>query len=792
MPHFAFPAASLRSQPTNDPSPVNPTPPAHTSAFVETPLNGEQKNPPRPSPHLESSSPSVDRQSGTNFLEYIAAAKFASQQNAVGGERRHMTTPASPFSSPSGTPIDSLDHDIKNAPKRLVYVTGFGTYAMLPPLRIFILISGQESCEDLGKLRDHFSRVGEIDSLCEYVQKGGPSHYAILYRSPGDAARAVESFDMSQYAGARTLSVRTGGRSLFVSPAPGNLRASALREISDRTGIVWVSPTALGFLVEFATEWDAARAAAVLSSQYTVTYHPALQPISASDRGPSNATVEELDPATSDEISRLVAHVEAGLTGLANQLRARLQERGTQIPWHPSFERCIADTSSVNLPHIAGWFAILPPATPELERGVARCALDSPPHNMSEIKEIGLLAASKGYLDVGLRAVRLVVSQEPSEISARYVADWEDAATRSKDLFLVPILQVLSALYRRGVVEGLSLAGRVADADATLADLTFSDIRVRIPEGLVSYSNQSLDSTVPPKIPFLQKSLDLVKSVMPSASLPDATFDLRALSSLERMAVGLLPIWRRSHLELARFMRQSGALGIPHLDALCVQIEHRGDALTTSFWLAGAMQYLMDGRQYAAAVYLYSQYCLADALQTEIQQVAQAFPPVSSAPEPEPGRQIVPTVAHDRILLKCLIRLCPTVAEARHCSSTRSALRCSTRTWRPAGAVMCSCSSRRFARRGGPTSSRPCCPPSPRSRTAKASWSSCCSPMRPPPTRPKSSCSSRRCGSRCTACTRHATPHSSSSKASDASPAWRPSGRTRTLCFRPLSADGRR
>ncbi|KAJ7691580.1 hypothetical protein B0H17DRAFT_1200998 [Mycena rosella] len=399
---------------------------------------------------------------------------------------------------------------------------------------------------------------------------------------------------------------------------------------------------------------------------------PRLPPRSAfqSSKGPSTALGDTLARI---ELGRLVSHVEAGLFWRANEIKKQLEKRGIDIPWHPIFEQCLINTSPENVRHVKRWLALLPPATSGLVLSPrTRRSVVSLPHNIPSIKEMGLLAASKGYLDLGLGAVRLVVSQEASETSARYVAEWENVAIQSRDVFPVPIVQVLGALYRYGVVDGLSSAGRVDDAQATLAELSSSgsqvykpspDIQMRPLQSLPVHSNQPPDST-PLRTHFLQSSFNLVKSVMLlNISRVDDAPDLDALNRLKEMARGSVTIRNaRGFLELAIFMRRSGPRAIPHLEALCAQLEHRGSEVAAGFWIAGAMQYLMHERQYAAAVYMYSRYMVPTILQAEIKQAAQTFTPSSSAPAPAPGQRLKPQLTHDSILLHCLIKLCPTPA----------------------------------------------------------------------------------------------------------------------------------
>jgi hypothetical protein len=55
--------------------------------------------------------------------------------------------------------------------------------------------------------------------MCEYLENGElePNYYAIVFDTPAAAARAVQLFDASRYKETRTLSVRTGGRTLSLS-----------------------------------------------------------------------------------------------------------------------------------------------------------------------------------------------------------------------------------------------------------------------------------------------------------------------------------------------------------------------------------------------------------------------------------------------------------------------------------------------------------------------------------------------------------------------------------------------
>ncbi|KAJ6595552.1 hypothetical protein DFH09DRAFT_1072518 [Mycena vulgaris] len=152
-------------------------------------------------------------------------------------------------------------------------------------------------------------------------------------------------------------------------------------------------------------------------------------------------------------------------------------------------------------------------------------SLASPPHSMASTKAIGLLAAFKGYLHVGVRAVRLIVRKEPSEISARYVADWEDAAMRSTDLSPVPLLHVLAALYRRGVVLGLISAARIDDAKATLTGvLDCGRHAVSHGRALIRRRRVSVFAPLPPGL--VKRVRDLLREF---AALPYGANDLQTL-----------------------------------------------------------------------------------------------------------------------------------------------------------------------------------------------------------------------------------------------------------------------
>ncbi|KAJ7104440.1 hypothetical protein B0H15DRAFT_1016773 [Mycena belliarum] len=167
--------------------------------------------------------------------------------------------------------------------------------------------------------------------------------------------------------------------------------------------------------------------------------------------------------------------------------------------------------------------------------------------------------------------------------------------------------------------------------------------------------------------PSLQLSLNILKTAINATSRPGATVDLGTLNTLKQLADGSRPIFRRSYLALARFIRESGVSGIPHLEALCAEIECRGgeDAApfwlkeATPFWLKGALQYLMDVQRHHAAVYMYSQYFIPDAMQAEIQKVAQVYSQTSTS-MPLPRQRTIPHLEHNRIVLKCLIKLCTT------------------------------------------------------------------------------------------------------------------------------------
>ncbi|KAJ7512890.1 hypothetical protein B0H11DRAFT_2213441 [Mycena galericulata] len=562
----------------------------------------------------------------------------------------------------------ALAQELNNEPKRLVYVSGLDRW------------------EDIDALRDHLSQVGEIEDACEYVQPEG-NYYAVLFHTAQAAADAVKKFHNTEYNG-RVASVRTGGRSLTIK-RDIQTASSTLREISEfPQSIVSITrSSSMGPLlefatdVEFATEMDAARAFAVLrnSRQLDVEYcSDALEPISPSSK---------LDDDASDRAYfELVMHAEHGTVDYANQFRKQLQNRGVEIPWHHSFERLIADTSPSNLAHVKDWFALLPPGISNLELQESTYqSLSSTSHSMNSIKELGLLAASKGYLEPGLTAVRHVVLWESPQVAVQYIIDWEDTAIRGRHLFPIPIFQVLGSLYKRGLPADFVLAGRpdgsptlvaqlLGDFGSVPAKICSCEIQLPLPKDLV------LRRSAPVHLGNLQLSWDLLRKNMREVHPTHSFAKARPALNIEQF-VSLVEGPERMTMyhqnELALLLHASGPQDMGHLEDLCARIEsHQADRENvTRFWIMGLMKYLADNQKYEEAVFLFDQYCIPFTMVVStknrvVSSYRSHLGPSSNRPY---WRPVIPRSPNVVLLLRCLIRLCPSptalealFAEFRH------------------------------------------------------------------------------------------------------------------------------